>query len=47
MMLVDLRSLGQYVDFMDFEALIWPQFTQIGNYDSLIFEIKLPIQSGA
>jgi hypothetical protein len=46
MMLVDLRSLGQYVGFMDSEALIWPQFTQIDNYDSLIVEIKFPVQSG-
>jgi len=45
-MLVDLRSLGQYVGFMDSEALIWPQFTQIDNYDSLIVEIKFPVQSG-
>ena len=31
---------------MDSEALIWPQFTQIDNYDSLIVEIKFPVQSG-
>jgi hypothetical protein len=44
-MLVNLRSLGQYVGFMDSEALIWPQFTQIDNYHSLIFEMKFPVQS--
>jgi hypothetical protein len=31
---------------MDSEALIWPQFTQIDNYDSLIVEIKFPVQLG-
>jgi hypothetical protein len=31
---------------MDSEALIWPQFTQIDNYDSLIAEIKFPVPSG-
>jgi hypothetical protein len=30
----------------DSEALIWPQFTQIDNYDSLIVEIKFPVQLG-
>jgi hypothetical protein len=45
-MLVNLRSLGQYVGLTDSEALIWPQFTQIDNYDSLILEIKFPVQSG-
>jgi hypothetical protein len=45
-MLVNLQSLGQQVGFMDSEALIWPQFTQIDNYDSLIFGIRFPVQSG-
>jgi hypothetical protein len=30
---------------MDPEALIWPQFTQIDNYDSLIFDTKFAVQS--
>jgi hypothetical protein len=46
MMLVNLRSLAKYGGFMDSEALILASFTQIGNYNSLIVEIKFPVQSG-
>jgi hypothetical protein len=45
-MLVNFTESSQYVGLMDSEALYWPQFTQIDNYDSLIVEIKFPVQSG-
>jgi hypothetical protein len=44
-MLVNLRSLSQYVGLMDSEALILPQFTLIDRYHSLISENEIPVLS--
>jgi hypothetical protein len=46
-MLVNLQSLVPYVALWISKRLISSEFTQINNYDSLLFEIKFPVQSGA